>query len=153
MDILTFEKKAQRAYFPTEDCSHALFTLVNLGFYYILQDFDRRDLLQHGLSETDIDAAIALCRGNAEVMARSTPLLLEHSHEQIQALLFMVSTMWYMSLLLMTDCLVDIVFGDISDPDSISLCGCCCSSCPRCRLRMLESPREEFKAYVINLYN
>ena len=57
----------------------------------MFNNFGKRDLLQHGLDELEFERATALCKRNLDDVARCTPLLLEHSYRQIQALLLLVS--------------------------------------------------------------
>lgn len=81
----------QQVYFPTEDCSTAFVTVVNSGLWTMFNNFGERDLHQHGLDEQEFERAKALCKRNLDDAARCTPLLLEHSYRQIQALLLLVS--------------------------------------------------------------
>lgn len=81
----------QKVYFPTEDCSTAFVTVVNCGLWKMFNNFGERDLHQHGLDELEFERARALCKRSLDDAARYTPLLLEHSYRQIQALLLLVS--------------------------------------------------------------
>ena len=81
----------QKVYFPTEDCSTAFVIVLNSGLWAMFNNFGERDLHQHGLDELEFERAIALCKRNLDDAARCTPLLLEHSYRQIQALLLLVS--------------------------------------------------------------
>ena len=81
----------QKVYFPAEDCSTALVTVVNAGLWAMFNNFGERDLHQHGIDELEFERARALCKRNLDHAARCTPLLLEHSYRQIQALLLLVS--------------------------------------------------------------
>ena len=80
----------QKLYFPTEDCSTAFVTVVNCCLWTMFNNFGERDLHQHGLDKLEFERATALCKRNLDDAARCTPLLLEHSYRQIQALLFLV---------------------------------------------------------------
>ena len=80
----------QKIYFPTEDCSTTFVTVVNSGLWTMFNNFGERDLHQHGLDELEFERAKALCKRNLDDAARCTPLLLEHSYRQIQALLLLV---------------------------------------------------------------
>ena len=81
----------QKVYFPTEDCSTAFVTVVNAGLWTMFNNFGERDLHQHRLDKLEFERARALCKRNLDDAARCTPLLLEHSYRQIQALLLLVS--------------------------------------------------------------
>lgn len=81
----------QKVYFPTEDCSTALVTVVNTGLWELFNNFEERDLRQHGIDELELERARAVCKRSLDNAARCTPLLLDHSYRQIQALLFLVS--------------------------------------------------------------
>ena len=81
----------QKAYFPTEDCSTAFITVVLCGLWKMINNFGEQDLHQHGLDELEFKRAKVLCRRSLDDAARSTPLLLEHSYRQIQALFLLVS--------------------------------------------------------------
>ncbi len=81
----------QKVYFPTEDCSTAFVIVVISGLWAMFNNFGERDLHYHGLDELEFERARALCQRNLDDAARSTPLLLEHSYRQIQALLLLVS--------------------------------------------------------------
>ena len=81
----------QKAYFPTEDCSAAFVTVVNAGLWAMFNNFEERDLRQHGLDELEFERARAICTRNLDDAARCSPLLLERSYRQIQALLLLVS--------------------------------------------------------------
>ena len=65
--------------------------VVNSALWRLFGNFEERDLRQHGLERLDNERARELCRRNLDDAARCTPLLLEHSYRQIQALLLMVS--------------------------------------------------------------
>ena len=81
----------QKVYFPTEDCSTAFVIVVISGLWVMFNNFGERDLHQHGLDELEFERAKALCKRNLDDAARCTPLLLEHSYRQIQALFSLVS--------------------------------------------------------------
>ena len=81
----------QKVYFPTEDCSTAFVIVVISGLWAMFNNFGERDLHQQGLDELEFERARALCKRNLDDAARCTPLLLEHSYRQIQALLLLVS--------------------------------------------------------------
>ena len=81
----------QKVYFPTDDCSTAFVIVVNCGLWKMFNNFGERDLHQHGLDELAFERARALCKQNLDDAACCTPLLLEHSYRQIQALLLLVS--------------------------------------------------------------
>lgn len=83
----------QKVYFPTEDCSGAFVTVVISGLWAMFGNFGVRDLHKHGLDEPEFERAKALCKRNLDDAARCTPLLLEPSYRQIQALLLLVSRM------------------------------------------------------------
>lgn len=80
----------QKVYFPTEDCSTAFVTVVISGLWVMFNNFGQRDLHPHGLDKLELERARALCKRNLDDAARCTPLLLEHSYRQIQALLLLV---------------------------------------------------------------
>ncbi len=65
--------------------------MVNSGLWAMFNNFGERDRHQHGLDELEFERARALCKRNLDDAARCTPLLLEHSYRQIQALLLLVS--------------------------------------------------------------
>lgn len=81
----------QKLYFPTEDYSTAFVIVVIAGLWTMFNNFGERDLHQHGLDELEVEGARALCKRNLDDAARCTPLLLEHSYRQVQALLLLVS--------------------------------------------------------------
>lgn len=81
----------QKVYFPTEDCSTTFVIVVISGLWTMFNNFGERDLHQHGLDELEFERARALCKRNLDDAAGCTPLLLEHSYRQIQALLLLVS--------------------------------------------------------------
>jgi hypothetical protein len=81
----------QKLYFPTEDCSEAILIIVTAGLWDMFNMFGSHDLQQHGIDELELDRAKAICKQSLEDAARCTPLLLDHSYRQIQALLFLVS--------------------------------------------------------------
>ena len=64
--------------------------MVNVGLWKVFTNFGERDLVQHGIELREFDQAIAVCRRNLDNAVCYTPLLLDHSHMQIQALLFLV---------------------------------------------------------------
>lgn len=81
----------QKVYFPTEDYSRAFETVVNAGLWKLFNNFEDRDLYQHRIDKQDFEDARLACKNNLDETARSTPLLLDHSYIQIQALLLLVS--------------------------------------------------------------
>ena len=81
----------QKVYFPTEECSTAFVIVVHAGLWNMFGHFGERDLHQFGLDRLEFERARALCKRNLDAAARSTPLLLERSYRQIQALLLLVS--------------------------------------------------------------
>ena len=91
MTITSLTDRCQKVYFPTEDCSPTFVTVVICGLWAMFNNFGDRDLHQHGLDELEVERARALCKRNLDDAARCTPLLLEPSYLQIQALLLLVS--------------------------------------------------------------
>ncbi|KAL8900767.1 MAG: hypothetical protein Q9207_005538 [Kuettlingeria erythrocarpa] len=89
LNITTLTDMCQKVYFPTEDCSAAFVTVVISGLWAMFGNFGVRDLHQHGLDEVEFERAKALCKRNLDDAARCTPLLLEPSYRQIQALLLL----------------------------------------------------------------
>ncbi|MCJ1233243.1 hypothetical protein MMC14_001198 [Varicellaria rhodocarpa] len=89
LNITSLTDMCQKVYFPTEDCSTAFVTVVNSGLWKLFNNFGERDLHQHGLDELEFERARALCKRSLDDAARCTPLLLEHSYRQIQALLLL----------------------------------------------------------------
>ena len=81
----------QKVYFPTEDCSTAFVIVAISGLWALFNNFGERDLHHHGLDELEFERARALCKRNLDDAARCTPLLLEHSIRQIQAMLLLAS--------------------------------------------------------------
>lgn len=80
----------QKVYFPIEDCSTGFVIVVNSGLWAMFNNFGARDLHQYGLDELEFERAKALCKRNLDDATRCTPLVLEHSYRQIQALLLLV---------------------------------------------------------------
>lgn len=91
LNITSMSDMCQKVYFPTEDCSTAFVTVVISGLWVMFGNFGERDMHQHGLDKLEFERARALCKRNLDDAARCTPLLLEHSYRQIQALLLLVS--------------------------------------------------------------
>ncbi|KAK4993892.1 hypothetical protein LTR66_005307 [Elasticomyces elasticus] len=91
LNISSLADMCQKVYFPTEDCSTAFVTVVNAGLWNMFSNFGEGDLHQHGLEELEFERSRALCKRNLDDAARCTPLLLEHSYRQIQALLLLAS--------------------------------------------------------------
>ncbi|TKA64859.1 hypothetical protein B0A49_08003 [Cryomyces minteri] len=89
LNITSMTDMCQKVYFPTEDCSTAFVTVVNSGLWAMFNNFGERDLHHFGLDELEFERARALCKRNLDDAARCTPLLLEHSYRQIQALLLL----------------------------------------------------------------
>lgn len=91
LNITSLTDMCQKVYFPTEDCSIAFVIVVTSGLWAMFNNFGERDLNQFGLDELEFERAKALCKRNLDDTARCTPLLLEHSYRQIQALLLLVA--------------------------------------------------------------
>ena len=68
--------------------------VVNSALWKLFDNFEERDIHQHGLDRLEVERARGLCKRNLDDAARFTPLLLEHSYRQIQALLLLVSWMF-----------------------------------------------------------
>jgi hypothetical protein len=81
----------QKVYFPTEDFSAAYVTVVHAGLWKMFNNFGAQDLHLHVLDELEFERSIALCKRCLDAAARCTPLILEHSYRQIQALLLLES--------------------------------------------------------------
>ncbi|KAL8784943.1 MAG: hypothetical protein Q9213_003685 [Squamulea squamosa] len=82
-------KPTRKVYFPTEDCSTAFVVVVISGLWSMFNNFGEADIHRHGLDGLEVEHAKALCKRNLDDAARCTPLLLEHSYRQIQALLLL----------------------------------------------------------------
>src|SRR3954465_15245086 len=80
----------QKLYFPIEDCSAAFVLVVVSCLWIMFNNFTDRDLRQHGLDKFEFEHAQAVCKQTLDDAARSTPLLLDHSYRQIQAILHLV---------------------------------------------------------------
>ncbi len=91
MNIQSMTDMCQKVYFPAEDCSTAFVIVVIAGLWAMFKNFEERDLHHHGLDELEFERARVLCKRNLDDAARCTPLVLEHSYRQIQALLLLVS--------------------------------------------------------------
>lgn len=91
LNVTSLTDMCQKVYFPTEDCSPAFVTVVICGLWKMFNNFGEHDLHQHGLDELEFERARALCKRSLDDAARCTPLLVEHSYRQIQALLLLVS--------------------------------------------------------------
>lgn len=89
MNITSLTDMCQKVYFPTEDCSTAFVIVAISGLWALFNNFGERDLHHHGLDELEFERARALCKRNLDDAARCTPLLLEHSIRQIQAMLLL----------------------------------------------------------------
>ncbi|KAL8768561.1 MAG: hypothetical protein Q9209_005246 [Squamulea sp. 1 TL-2023] len=89
LDVTNMTDMCQKVYFPTEDCSTAFVVVVISGLWAMFNNFGVPDMHQHGLDELEVEQARALCKRNLDDAARCTPLLLEHSYRQIQALLLL----------------------------------------------------------------
>ncbi|KAF7513801.1 hypothetical protein GJ744_007852 [Endocarpon pusillum] len=89
LNVTSMTDMCQKVYFPTEDCSTAFVTVVICGLWKMFHNFGERDLHQHGLDELEFERARALCKRSLDDAARCTPLLIEHSYRQIQALLLL----------------------------------------------------------------
>ena len=81
----------QKIYFPIEDSSTALVTVVNSALWKLFGNFEERDLHQHALDRLEVERAKELCEKNLDNVARCTPVVLAHSYRQIQALLLLAS--------------------------------------------------------------
>lgn len=88
--MATFTEACQRVYFPTEGYTQGMVCLINCMLYNLWTDLHPDDRARE-FDEQQVERNIAICRANVEDAGRNTPLVLEHSLEQIQALLMLVS--------------------------------------------------------------
>lgn len=91
LDITSLTDMCQKLYFPIEDCCTAFVIVVNAGLWNLFNNFGPVDLHRHGLEELEFERARALCKRNLDDAVNYTPILLEPSYRQIQALLLLVS--------------------------------------------------------------
>jgi len=91
LNITSLADMCQKVFFPIEDCSRAFVTVVIACLWELFSNFGECDLHQHGIDGLELERAKVICKRNLDDAVQCTPLLLNHSYRQIQALLLLVS--------------------------------------------------------------
>ena len=81
----------QKAFFPIENLSPEFMTVTNVCLWKLFANFGERDLRLHQIDAHEFEQAKMVCKRTLDTAVRSTPLLLDHSYIQIQAILLLVS--------------------------------------------------------------
>lgn len=83
--IADFAALCRVVYFPTEDCSDALFLIVNAGLYNVFIEHlsTMNDVAEKELTVQYLD----MCKANLETSLVNMPLFLSTKIENVQALL------------------------------------------------------------------